>query len=216
MAGKLAALVLTSREGTSREQRLARMKDWIDMGRRIHERVVQRLAGVSMVMSLDRSLDADELERVREEIANALDDLRMHLAMPLALTADDGCYDVRDKVLGLSHAPEGPPVDARWADGIRIPPSLQPLVEHFIDETVTNARKHARATKIEVNVTNGDGILVDVVNDGVRRAKAGTPGCGQRLLTAEALMHGCQAEFRMVDTERWRARLALPEEGALA
>jgi hypothetical protein len=213
LAGKLAALVLTAREGTSREQRLVRMKDWIDVGRQIHERVVQRLVAVSMVMDLDRPLDVDEHARVREEISGALSDLRTHLQMPLALGAEVCGGDVREKVLSLARQPERPQVDARWADGVRIPPAYQPLVEHFIEETITNARKHSRATRIEVNVTNGDGILVDVVNDGVRREAAGPPGCGHHLLVAEALMHGCQAEFRKLDGERWRARLALPEGG---
>lgn len=216
LAGKLAALVLTARDGTSREQRLMRMKDWIEVGRRIHERVVQRLAGVAMVLSLDRPIQHDEQVRAREEIAEALSDLRTHLQMPLALAADDDCADVRDWVLSLARNPGGPPVNTRWSDDVHIPSEFQPLVEHFIEETVTNARKHARATEIEVNVTCGEGILVDVVNDGVRRAPAGSPGCGQHLLSAEALMHGCQAEFRMVDTGRWRARLALPKEGAMA
>jgi two-component system, NarL family, sensor histidine kinase DevS len=216
LAGKLAALVLTARDGTSREQRLLRMKDWIEVGRRIHERVVQRLAGVAMVLSLDRPIQHDEQTRAREEITAALEDLRAHLQMPLALAAEDDCGDIRDKILSMGRTPEAPPVDASWSEDVSIPDELQPLVEHFIEETVTNARKHARATKIEVNVTRGNGILVDVVNDGVRRAPGTTPGCGQHLLTAEALMHGCQAEFRMVDTGRWRARLALPEEGAMA
>ncbi len=82
--GKTAALVATARNATRQEERNRRLGERIELAREIHERVMQRLFGVSLALSAERSFDDQERERCRVEMQEALNDLRRALERPLA------------------------------------------------------------------------------------------------------------------------------------
>src|SRR5438105_1866999 len=77
--GKTLALASTARIATFYGERARELQQRIDLARDLHERVVQRLFGVSMALSPPGALDADARERCAEEIQTALGDLRAAL-----------------------------------------------------------------------------------------------------------------------------------------
>ena len=55
--GKTAALVATARNATRQQERTRRLGERLELAREIHERVMQRLFGVSLALSAERSFD---------------------------------------------------------------------------------------------------------------------------------------------------------------
>src|SRR6202165_305994 len=82
--GKTAALVATARNATRQQERARRLGERLALAREIHERVLQRLFGVSLALSAEAPLDPAERERCRLEMQEALADLRTALERPLA------------------------------------------------------------------------------------------------------------------------------------
>ena len=73
-------------------------------------------------------------------------------------------------------------------------------------------RKHAEPTRVTVSADQVDGdLIVSVANDGAN--SSGTdPGIGLRLLSLEALRHGCAIEHRPAGGEGWETRLIIPDD----
>ena len=66
----------------------------------------------------------------------------------------------------ISSSPSG-------SDTVVIPDALEALAQSVLAEAVRNAHKHAAPTKVEVSLrTQDDTLTLDVVNDGVRGARA--------------------------------------------
>src|SRR2546421_6631926 len=82
--GKTAALVAAARNVTRQQERTRRMGERLWLAREIHERVLQRLFGVSLALGAEQPLDRAERERCRVEMQEALADLRRTLERPLA------------------------------------------------------------------------------------------------------------------------------------
>src|SRR5207248_1300010 len=74
--GKTAALVATARNATRQQERARRLGERLDLAREIHERVMQRLFGVSLALGAAQTLDPPERERCRVELQEAVGDLR--------------------------------------------------------------------------------------------------------------------------------------------
>ena len=72
MLGKTAALAASARIATSHQGRARQLSERIDLTREIHERVMQRLFGVSLVVGSERELSAEERARCADEIQAAL------------------------------------------------------------------------------------------------------------------------------------------------
>ena len=70
--GKTAALVTTARTTTRQQERNRHLAERLGLAREIHERVLQRLFGVSLALSAEAPLSADERERCRMEMQQAL------------------------------------------------------------------------------------------------------------------------------------------------
>src|SRR4051795_791303 len=74
--GRTAALASHVREVTRQLERSRRLSERIDLAREVHERVTQRLFGVSMALGSDEPLANEDLQRCAAEIEAALGDLR--------------------------------------------------------------------------------------------------------------------------------------------
>src|SRR5215216_8123242 len=82
--GKTAALAASARIATVQQDRARLLSARIALAREIHERVVQRLFGISLVLGSERDLSEVERARCAEEMQVALGDLREALARPLS------------------------------------------------------------------------------------------------------------------------------------
>jgi signal transduction histidine kinase len=99
-----------------------------------------------------------------------------------------------------------------------VPEQLEALAQSILVEAVRNARKHARASRVEVCVRGDDATLVlEVRNDGVpsRQQDADAHGrrpggVGLRLATLEALQHDGVLEYGESGGGTWQVRLVVP------
>jgi signal transduction histidine kinase len=207
--GKTAALVATARNATRQQERARRLSERLDLAREIHERVMQRLFGVSLALSAAAPLDQSERERCRVEMQQALSDLRRALERPLAPLPPETGTTLAAEVERLRAAP-GVPVSVDWPSEVGVPPDLEPLAQSVLAEALRNIAKHAEPTGVEVAVRrDADTFELVVRNDGVRPGESGD-GMGLRLAAFEALQHRGVVEFGTAGSDSWRVRLVVP------
>jgi signal transduction histidine kinase len=208
--GKTAALVATARNATRQQERSRRLTERIDLAREIHERVLQRLFGVSLALGAAQ-LDPEERERCRVEMQQAIGDLRRALERPLAPLPPETGTTLAEEVERLQGAP-GPPVAVDWPADVAVPLDLEPLAQSVLTEALRNVAKHAAPSRVEIVVARDDDTFtLEVRNDGVRPAARGG-GMGLRLAAFEALQQGGVVEFGASERDGWRVRLVVPLE----
>jgi signal transduction histidine kinase len=209
--GKTAALVATARNATRQQERTRRLGERLDLAREIHERVMQRLFGVSLALSAESPLDPAERERCRVEMQQALSDLRRALERPLAPLPPETGTTLAAELERLRSSP-GPPVRIEWPQNVTVPVDLEPLAQSVLAEAMRNVGKHADPKCVEVAVSrDADTFALEVRNDGVRHVGQGG-GMGLRLAAFEALQHGGVVEFGSTDEGGWRVRLVVAVE----
>jgi signal transduction histidine kinase len=215
MLGKTLALAAMARIATYYGEKTRELQQRIDLARDLHDRVVQRLFGVSMALSPPGALKDAARERCADELQVALSDLRSALQRPLGRTPKPTGTTLAGELERLAEQRdefdfhvEGPALD--------IPPSLEPLVQSVLAEAVRNVRKHARANSLVVRIRRENHVLVlEVENDGVGEGRhPGLPGAGLRIAALEALQAGGVLEFGERQPGTWQVRLAVPEDGA--
>lgn len=213
--GKTAALAATARNATRQQERTRRLGERIDLAREIHERVMQRLFGVSLVLSAQTDLTPELRERCRVEMGEALADLRSALERPLAPMAYETGTTLRAEL--DRHARESQlPIVLRWEEGLQVPRKLEGLAQSVLGEAMRNVRKHSDPSRVAVAVARDeDTFTLEVRNDGVtgERPAAGSGGMGLRLAAFEALQHNGFVEFgpeKGAEPPGWRVRLVVP------
>ena len=122
--GKLAALAASARIATAEHARARLLGERIDLAREVHERVMQRLFGVSLVLGAELELGPAERGRAAEEIAAAVSDLRSAMARPVDARPRGTGAGLREELERLSRHYDDTPL-ARRA-GPRAPRSPMP------------------------------------------------------------------------------------------
>jgi signal transduction histidine kinase len=207
--GKTAALVATARNATRQQERTRHLGERLDLAREIHERVMQRLFGVSLALGAEKPLDSAERERCRVEMQQALSDLRRALERPLAPLPPETGTTLGAELDRLTSAP-GTPLRVQWPADVTVPVDLEPLAQSVLAETMRNIAKHAAPARVDVIVSRGeDTFALEVRNDGVHPGARGA-GMGLRLAAFEALQHGGVVEFGSRGAGCWRVRLVVP------
>jgi signal transduction histidine kinase len=207
--GKTAALVATARNATRQQERARHLGERLELAREIHERVMQRLFGVSLALSAEKSLDAEERDRCLVEMQEALSDLRRALERPLAPVAQETGTTLAAELRRAADGP-GPQILIGWEEGVTVPPEVEPLAQSVLAEALRNVAKHAKPSQVEVLVgADDDTFTLEIRNDGVSSGARGA-GMGLRLAAFEALQHGGMVEFGALQTGRWRVRLVVP------
>lgn len=211
--GRTAALAASVRIATNQQGRARLLQSRLDLARDIHERVVQRLFGVSLVLGSELELTDEARQRCADEMQAALADLREAITRPLAPPRADTGATLRGELERLGRHYQDMTLDLEWEPGVTVPTELEPLAQSVLAEALRNARKHARPTEVGVRVLRVDGTFVlEVRNDGVDdvpRAARGT-GMGLRLAAVEALQLGGVVEFGAEGRSFWRVRLVVP------
>jgi signal transduction histidine kinase len=209
--GKTAALVATARNATRQQERNRRLGERLELAREIHERVLQRLFGVSLALSGEAPLDPAERERCRVEMQQALSDLRRALERPLAPLPPETGTTLKDELdrLSASHG-AGAPVAVQWPADVSVPLDLEPLAQSVLSEAMRNIGKHALPSQIDVTIgRDADTFMLEVRNDGVHPGARGA-GMGLRLAAFEALQQGGVVEFGPCPNAGWRVRMVVP------
>jgi signal transduction histidine kinase len=210
--GKTAALVATARNATRQQERARRYGERLELAREIHERVLQRLFGVSLALSAEKPLDSGERDRCRIEMQEALSDLRRALERPLAPLPPETGTTLAAELERLAGA-AGPPLHVAWTADVTVPADVEALAQSVLAEALRNIAKHADPSRVDVAVSRGeDTFTLEVRNDGVAPGARGT-GMGLRLAAFEALQHGGVVDFGAPESGRWRVRLVVPLAG---
>jgi signal transduction histidine kinase len=207
--GKTAALVATARNATRQQERSRRLAERLGLAREIHERVLQRLFGVSLALSAEQPLGADERERCRVEMQQAIGELRRALERPLAPLPPETGTTLAEELERL-RAQQVPPVDVVWPLETTVPHDLEPIAQSFLIEALRNVAKHSSPSKVDVLVgRDSETFTLEVRNDGVEGENRGA-GMGLRLAAFEALQEGGCVEFGPCGEGLWRVRLVVP------
>ncbi len=209
--GKAAALASVARNVATQAQTARLLRQRIDLAREVHEGVIQRLFGISMVLDGAGDLPEPVRSRCATEIQAALGELREAIQRPLGrssrvtettFTAELGRLTQANLKLKFS-----------FGDDLSVPPQLEPLAQSVLAEALRNVHKHATATNVSVQTMTVDGTFtLEVVNDGVAdpgRARR-APGMGLRLASFEALQSGGILEFGPREPDSWQVRLVVP------
>ncbi len=208
--GKTAALAASVRIATNQQGRARLLQARIDLAREIHDRVVQRLFGVSLVLGSEHGLSDEARRRCADEMQAALVDLREALARPLAPPTLDTGATLRDELARLGRHYKDLPLELDWPEGVEVPGEVEALAQSVLAEALRNADKHAEPGSVRVSVGRSAGTFVlEVRNDGRQPNSRGT-GMGLRLAAVEALERGALVEFGPENDSEWRVRLVVP------
>ena len=115
--GKTAALAASVRIATSQQGRARLLQARIDLAREIHERVVQRLFGVSLVLGSEHGLSEEARRRCADEMQAALRDLSDALGRPLAQPSLDTGATLREELARLGRHYKNLPLELDWQEG---------------------------------------------------------------------------------------------------
>jgi signal transduction histidine kinase len=208
--GKLAALAASARIATRQQERARGLYERIELAREVHERVMHRLFGVSLVLSSEVELAPADRERCRGEIRDALADLRTALERTLSPRPHHSmATTLREELDRLGRGYADVPVSVSWEGG-EVPHKLDGLAQSVLGESLRNAIRHAKPSGIDIHVNMSDETFsLEILNDGVNGRSSGT-GMGLRLASLEALQVGGVVEFGSADEGRWRTRLVVP------
>lgn len=211
--GKAAALASVARNVATQAETARQLRQRIDLAREVHEGVIQRLFGISMVLDGAGDLPEEVRTRCASEIQAALGELREAIQRPLGrrsratqttFAAELSRQAKANADLGLSFAPDA---------AASVPEELEPLAQSVLNEAIRNVRKHAQASQVSVRTGHVDGAFVlEVINDGLRPGRRHQPGMGLRLAAFEALQSGGIIEFGPLDGGRWHVRLVVPHD----
>ena len=204
--GKTAALVATARNATRQQERNHRLGERLELAREIHERVMQRLFGVSLALSAERSFDDEERERCRVEMQEALSDLRRALERPLAAMPRD-----RDDAGGRARTRQrcARPRLEVLAPGTSVPAEIELLAQSVLAEALRNVAKHVLRPP---DPGPGGGRRGHLHARGPQRRRRGRGPRGRHgaaLAAFEALQHGGVVEFGAPEAGCWRVRLVV-------
>jgi len=162
---------MTERKAT--EARLAVATDRERIARDLHDLVIQRLFGAGL--RLQAALALIDNEAVATRVASTVDELDMTIK------------EIRETIFALE-APPGPSFEARLQqtlaevtdvlgfeprlsfqclDSNGVPPEVEVEALAVVREALSNAARHAHASRVEVYVSVGPELVVRVVDDGV-------------------------------------------------
>ena len=154
------------------------------LARDLHDRLQSRLVMLGIAASAASVAEEGSLAAVRRGIEDAVTELRdlVQGVMP-ALLLERGIVAAVEDLVERTPLPVLLTTEPGADDGL--PPAVESTVYHVVVEAVTNAVKHARATKVVVDVARvGDRLRVEVADDGVGgaavRGGAGLRGIADR------------------------------------
>ena len=212
--GKTAALAAVARSATYQAERARQLQGRIDMAREIHDGVIQRLFGVSLVLTAGHEpLDPEARGRCGDEVQGALADLRAALTRPLGRVARPTQTTLTEELDRLDAEHPGLGLTLDGAGREPVPEHLEPLAQSVLAEAVRNALKHAAPTHVGVSWGPQDGAFVlQVTNNGVDDSPHAHGGMGLRLAAFEALQLGGVLDFGPAGSDCWQVRLVVPYE----
>ncbi|MEV4835315.1 histidine kinase [Nonomuraea sp. NPDC049486] len=174
--------------------------------------------GVRMMLrdAPDRERERTLLTGVERAGREAIEELRLMLGMlrsPGGTAAEPHATGLdRLDALVAQIEEAGPAVEVRVEGEARpVPPGLELSAYRVIQEALTNALKHARATRIVVTVAySADAVAVEVTDDGTGDGQGGGSGQGLIGMRERVAMHGGDLSAGPVRGGGYRVRARFP------
>ncbi len=183
----------------------------LTLAREIHDTAIQRLCGVSLLLSGDVELSGEHQAVCRAEVASALLELRE--AIQTSLTS-------QESFARLSSEHELANLRSRHAPAVRfseddtlplLPNEITELIDTALAEAFRNVSKHALPQSVDVRLeSSGETLTLSVRNDGAERSEEHPPGLGLRLLQIDAASVGGIVECHRAEPDLWTLRMTLP------
>ncbi len=194
------------------------------LARELHDTVAHHVSAIAIQAQAGRfvgesgSLDGavDALAVIEEEASRTLTEMRAIVGSlrddesPLEMAPLHSLADI-----GELASAETPIVDVSIAEGLTdVGPAVGAALYRITQESVTNARRHARKpTRIDVVVLPvGDDVQLTVTDDGDRPAPASTQGFGLIGMTERATLLGGTLDAGPAPQRGWQVRALLPRE----
>lgn len=175
-----AAFALEAADGQRARQQLDLMADRDRIAADLHDHVIQRLyaSGMTLQSAMSRISDDVVQERVRsvvEQLDLAVREIRTSIFDLHSAAAENG-GGLRRRLLDAAAeaaGETGPSPSVRLAGAVDtlVPPEIAVHAEAVVREGVTNAVRHAAASRIVVTAEADAELVISVVDDG-----RGTPG----------------------------------------
>ena len=213
---------------TARERQLERVRSYERerLARELHDTVAHHVSAMviraqagRVVAGADPAAAVEALEGVEEEGARTLEEMRVMVA-----TLRDGGADAElapaAGVADLQRLLHAPGVRLRVdlaldGDLDGLPPAVDAAVYRIVQESVTNAMRHAvDATEVKVQVTGKPQTVRVTVRDNGARAGRGRDGYGLAGLRERAALLGGELSAGPGTDRGWHVEAELPRERA--
>jgi signal transduction histidine kinase len=217
----------TTRLEVEREERArqAVAGERVRIARELHDIVSHNVSLMTLHTGGVRMMLRDDPDRERERTLltgveragrEAIEELRLMLGMlrsPGGTAAEPHAPGLdRLDALVAQIEEAGPAVEVRVEGEARpVPPGLELSAYRVIQEALTNALKHARATRIVVTVAySADAVTVEVTDDGTGDGPGGGSGQGLIGMRERVAMHGGDLSAGPVRDGGYRVRARFP------
>src|SRR5437764_10755200 len=210
--GKVAGLAASARIATRQQERSRQLSQHIGLAREVHDRVMQRLFAVGLVLDSEAELSSEDRLRCAEQVHEARKELAAAMQRPFERNPAPAAIRLADEVSLLEATHTNLEIESDWKLGVAIPPRFESLAQHVMAEALRNVRKHAAPTKVTATVKSvEDAAVLEVVNDGSAPTRAdAAPGMGLRLAAQDAANRGAELAWGPLSGGRWVVRLRMP------
>jgi len=168
-----AALAIQVARSRENQQRMTLFEDRDRIGRDLHDLVIQRLfaVGLSLQGAVRGTTDsevASRLERAVDDLDDTIKDIRRTI---FALGSMDASADVQTEITRIVDRAAAtmkfrPTLRFEGAVRTLIHATLAPDLLAVLGEALSNASRHAHASRVDVLVSAGDAVVVQVSDDG--------------------------------------------------
>ncbi|MBB4967351.1 sensor histidine kinase [Saccharothrix violaceirubra] len=219
---RLRSMVSDLHEARSELADLAVTGERLRFARDLHDLLGYSLSAITLKTELTQRLVDRDPGRAQQELSGILDVSRQALADVRAvatsyreLSLDEEISSARDLLTASDIA-----VTVR-VEPVELPPDVRTVLATVLREGIANLLRHSHATRCGITLAHEDGVLVlDVVNDGVRRAggttrarvtaAVGGSGSGIRNLTVRVTGVGGTLCAGVEEDDVYRLRAEIP------
>lgn len=193
------------------------------LAQELHDSIAQSLAFLNIqVQMLQDDLQKSRTEealkglaQIREGVQESYDDVRELL---VHFRTRIGSTDLQTAIQSALEKFEGQTEIKTTFKFSGNPPTLEPeqvlQVMHIVQESLSNARKHAKATCVDVELSCDEQCVIDIRDNGVGfdvSQDAGDSHVGLRIMRERAHRIGAQLAFESIDAKGTHICLILPE-----
>ena len=198
-----------------RVRSLSVLDDRDRIARDLHDRVIQRIYAVGM--NLAGTARLDDLLQVHERVDRAVDDLDATITEIRTAIFELGQTSLpaglRHAVVHLADELEptlGVRPEVRFVGQVdnAVPPHVADHILAVIREALTNAAKHARATRFSVEISVDDAVVVEVIDNGSGLLNDRSGSGGHGLTNMRSRAEKLSGSFEIFSVEGGGTRLS--------